>query len=198
MSKKIINHKRKGGALLFWLAVFIAGFCSSSLAFERQGTFELSIGGYSISEPRFEAVYQKGGMIEGIGLSVFIIHDIDFFFEMKGFYKSGELTYTKEKTHFLLVPVSLGVRYSRPVKMFCPYAGLGLDYYFYMETNPIQSIINYTKGFHFRVGSYVRFAENVPIWLNFRLKYTIAKTEENNLDIQLGGFEYGLGLVFVF
>jgi len=30
------------------------------------------------------------------------------------------------------------------------------------------------------------------------LKYTTAKTEENDLEIQLGGFEYGAGLVFVF
>jgi hypothetical protein len=198
MLKKITSHEKKGWVFIFWLAIFIFGFGSSSLAFDRQGTFELSIGNYSISEPRFKAVYHKGGLIEGIGLSVFIIHDIDFFFEMKGFYKSGELTYTKERTHFLLLPISLGFRYSKPLRYFCPYAGLGIDYYFYMETNPIQSIINYTRGFHFRVGSYVQLAEKVPIWLNFRLKYTKAKTEENNLQIELGGIEYGLGLVFVF
>ena len=198
MMKKIKGHKKKGRLIIFGLIILISVFSSSSLAFERQGTFELSIGNYSVSEPRFKAVYQKGGMIEGIGLSVFIIHDIDFFFEMKGFYKSGELTYTKEKTHFLLVPISLGVRYSKPLGYFCPYAGLGIDYIFYMETNPIQSTINYTRGFHFRIGSYVQFAEKVPIWLNARIKYTKAKTEENDLEIELGGFEYGLGLVFVF
>lgn len=198
MLKKIMSFKTKIRIIIFGLTILISMFSSASLAFERQGTLELSIGGYSISEPRFQEVYQSGGMIEGIGLSVFIIHDIDFFFEMKGFYKSGELTYTKEKTHFLLVPISLGVRYSRPFKMFCPYAGLGIDYYFYMETNSIQSIVNYTKGFHIRIGSYVQFSDQVPVWLNFRIKYTRAKTEENDLEIQLGGFEYGMGLVFVF
>lgn len=196
--RKTRSHRRKGWLFVFSLAIFIFGFSSSSLAFKRQGTFELSIGNYSLTEPRFEAVYQKGGMIEGIALSVFFIHDFDFFFEMKGFYKSGELTYTKENTHFLLVPVSLGVRYSRPWRFLCPYIGLGIDYIFYMETNPIQSIVNYTRGFHLRGGSYIRIAENVPIWLNIRLKYTTAKTEENDLEIQLGGFEYGAGLVFVF
>jgi len=198
MLKKFTRYKKERWIVIFGLTILISIFSSFSEAFDRQGTFELSIGNYSISEPRFKAVYHKGGLIEGIGLSVFIMHDIDFVFEMKGFYKSGELTYSKEKTHFLLVPISLGVRYSKPLRYFCPYAGLGIDYYFYMETNPIQSIINYTRGFHFRVGSYVQISERVPIWLNFRLKYTKAKAEENNIEIELGGFEYGLGLAFVF
>jgi len=196
--KKIISCKKKSWIIIFWLLVFNSLFISSALASDRQGTFELTIGNYSMNEPRFEAVYHKGGMIQGIGLSVFIINDFDFYFAMKGFYKSGELTHTQENTKFLLIPVSLGIRYSRPIGLFCPYFGLGIDYYFYMETNPIQSIINYTRGFHFQGGSYFKISDKLPIWLDLKLKYTMAKTEENNLDIQLGGFEYGLGLVFVF
>jgi len=193
-----MSLKKKSCIIIFLVVILNSMFFSSSLASDKQGTFELIIGNYSMSEPRFKAVYQKGGLIEGFSLSIFIIRDLDFYFEMRGFYKSGELTYTKEKTHFLLIPVSLGIQYNRSLGLFCPYLGLGIDYYFYAETNPIRTIINYTRGIHFQGGSYFKISEKSPVWLDLKLKYTSAKTEENNLEIQLGGFEFGLGLVLVF
>lgn len=198
MVKKIMSHKKKSWVIIFLTVILNSVFFSPSSASDRQGTFELIIGSYSMNEPRFKAAYQKGGLIGGFSLSVFIVRDFDFYFEMREFYKSGELTYTKEKTQLLLLPVSLGLRYSRPLGLFCPYLGVGIDYYFYGETNAIGSLVNYTRGFHFQGGSYFKISRKSPVWLNLRLKYTRAKTEENNIEIQLGGFEFGLGLVLVF
>ncbi|MFQ6082114.1 MAG: hypothetical protein ACE5WD_02000 [Candidatus Aminicenantia bacterium] len=175
-------------------------FTQNILSADRQiqGTIEFTVGSYNMNEPRFKAVYQDGGLIQGIGLSAFFIYDFDFYLEIKRLYKLGQLTYTKEETKFLLIPISLGFRYIKPIGQFRPYLGGGMDFYFYYEANPIGTVFNYTKGYHFQGGTYFQIVKDLPFWLNLKLKYTKAKTEENNHKIELGGFEYGVSLVIAF
>jgi len=165
---------------------------------QRQGTFELYLGSYNIQEPRFKEVYEKGGGIQGILLSSALFYNLDFYTEIKAFYKVGKLTYTKEETKFLLVPVSLGVRFVFPSQIVLPYIGVGGDIYFYYENNPIGTVLNMAKGYHVLGGAYLQLGKNFPLLLNAKLKYTVAKAKENDLSIQLGGLEYGIGLAFSF
>jgi hypothetical protein len=151
-----------------------------------------------MDEPRFKAVYQKGATIRGIGFSAFIIKYTNLYFEVKYLQKSGELTYTKEKTKFQLLPVSLGIRLIKKFGPFYPFFGGGGDLYFYYENNPIGTVLNYTKGYHFQGGIYLQLMRKLPLWFGTKLKYTRAKTQENNIIVQLGGFEYMASLVLVF
>jgi hypothetical protein len=163
----------------------------------KQGTIEFMMGRYSVSEPRFTAVYKEGGAVSGLILSAMLIRDFNFYLEIKYFKKTGLLTYTQEKSDFYLLPISLGVRYILPLGIFHPYAGAGGDFYIYYEKNPIGNVLNHTTGLHALGGVYVQFGK-LPFFLNLKLKYTRARAEEQGKTLQLGGWEYGAGLAFSF
>jgi hypothetical protein len=171
---------------------------SSSERTIRQGALEFSLSGYDMNEPRFDAVYKPGGLMYGLSLSTAIVSNVNFYLDIKYHSREGELTFSKEKTNLYIVPVNLGLRYIFPFGFINPYLGAGLDFYFYYEENPIGTVLNYTNGYHISGGTYIRFSPSVPVLINIRLKYTWAKAEENNISIQLGGFEYGAGLAFAF
>ena len=164
----------------------------------RQGSVEFIFGGYNMNEPRFDAVYPGGGMMAGLGLSSAIASNVNFYLEIKSYIRKGTLTFTKEKTEFTLVPISLGVRYIFPFGLLNPYAGGGADFYFYYEDNPIGTVLNYANGYHFLAGTYIQFSKKVPLLINLKLKYTTARAEENSIKLQLGGLEYTASLVFTF
>lgn len=165
---------------------------------ERQGTLEFYTGRYDINEPLFKTVYVEAGSIQGLILSSSLVFNFDFYIELKALYRKGELTYTKQPTTLVLAPVSLGLRYVLPLGFVQPYAGGGLDYYLFFETNPIGSFFNYIRGYHGLGGVYLRFFKKFPVLLNFKVKYTKAAFEVNNRRIELGGPEYGAALVIAF
>ncbi len=165
---------------------------------QRQGTFEIYLGSYNINEQRFKDVYETGGAIRGILLSSALFYNFDFYTEIKAFYKVGKLTYTKDETKLLLVPVSLGVRFVFPSQIILPYIGLGGDVYLYYENNIIGTVLNMAKGYHVLGGAYLQLGKKIPLMLNVKLKYTSAKANEKDLSLQLGGLEYGVGLAISF
>jgi len=182
-------------ALILLTVVHVSSGLSSS---NNKGTFDLFIGHYDLSESRFKAVYHGGGMIAGIGLSIPLIQNFDLYIEAKGFHKSGELTYSKEKTQLFLIPVSFDIRYTVPIGPITPYVGGGIDLHFFFEINPIGIVADYASGYNFQGGTYFRFSKNFPVLLNLKIKYSKANKIVNNLNIELGGMEYGAGLAFVF
>jgi hypothetical protein len=198
--RKMLNLRNiKRGA--FCLAVFLGAnhfIFSAGDRTIRQGSIEFTLGSYSMSEPRFEAVYPQGGMMGGLTISSALFSNVNFYLDVKYYSRQGTLTFSKDKTTFYLVPIDVGIRYIFPLGFFHPYLGAGFDFYFYSEDNAIGTVLNYTNGYHMTGGAYVRFAKSLPVLLGLRLKYTWAKAEENAVSIQLGGLEYCAGLAFVF
>jgi hypothetical protein len=164
----------------------------------RQGSVEFTFGSYNMNEPRFEAAYPSGGPIGGLTLSSALASNINLYLDIKYYSRQGALTFSQEKTAFYMAPIDLGVRYIYPLGFFHPYLGAGLDFYFYYEDNPIGTVLNYANGYHITGGTYLRFVKSVPVMVNVRFKYTWAKTEQNAIQVQLGGLEYCLGLAFTF
>ena len=165
----------------------------------KQGTFEFFMGPYSVSDPLFKDVYSQGSnTIRGILLSSSIVAGIDFYAQIKAFYKTGALTYTQESTKFLMIPLSLGLRYELPTSYVIPYFGGGADFYFYYETNPIGTTLNVATGTHVMGGLYLEFGKSFPLRLNGMIKYTWVNATESGVTIKLGGMEYGAGIAVVF
>jgi len=164
----------------------------------KQGTFEFYLGRYEIPDARFKKVYEPGGGIRGIFLSSALPLGLDLYAEIKEFHKSGKLTFTGEETNFLLVPLSLGVRYVLPGGILMPYAGGGADFYFYYESNAIAKTMNIVSGVHLLTGLYIQIGRNSPVRLNGRIKFTRLKAREGEIEVELGGFEFGAGLAIAF
>ena len=192
---------KNGKARLIALAAFLALAAFPIGAQERpmeQGSLEVILGGYDMNEPRFDAVYPKGGLLAGLGASARIISNLNLYLEAKYWEREGELTFSKESTTFRLFPISLGVRYILPLGVFNPYAGAGGDMYFYYEDNAIGTTINSASGYHATAGTYLRLSRNVPLMLDLKAKYTWVNTAEGDFEIKLGGFEYAVGLAMAF
>jgi len=190
------NARKSIGAAVLFVALAVSGFGQTTA--KDQGTFEFYYGKYDIKDARFTDVYKTGGSIQGIGLSSALAYGFDFYSEIKAFYKTGALTYTQEKTTFLLLPLSFGLRYVLPAGILRPYAGGGMDFYFYYENNPIATTLNVATGYHLTGGLYLLFGKNSPIRLNGKVTYTRVKATEEGVSIQLGGLEYGAGIAIVF
>jgi hypothetical protein len=188
--------------LVLILGSVLATPCFASAG--RQGTVEFFLGSYSISpspEPvgtLFNDIYGKGGGIRGLVLSSSLVWNVDMYLELKEMNRTGQLTFTEEKTTLVLIPISLGVRYVQPLGFFQPYLGVGIDFYLFYENNPIGTVFNYVRGSHILGGTYVQFHKSVPVLLNLRLKYTSAMTTVNEREIKLGGLEYGVGFALAF
>jgi hypothetical protein len=164
----------------------------------KQGTFEFYLGRYEIPDARFKKVYEPGGGIRGLFLSSALPFGFDLYAEIKEFHKTGKLTYTQEETDFLLIPLSLGLRYVLPGGILMPYLGAGADFYFYYETNAIAKTMNIVSGAHLLTGLYIQIGRNSPVRLNGRIKFTRLRAREGEIEVELGGFEYGAGLVIAF
>lgn len=192
-----MSIRRAGFSLAAVLALspFVFSFGDRAIP---QGSVEFTLGSYNMNEPRFESAYPQGGPIAGLTLSSAVVSNVNIYLDIKYYSRQGTLTYSQEKTEFYMVPIDLGVRYILPLGFFHPYLGAGLDFYLYYEDNPIGTVLNYTNGYHVTGGAYLRFAKSVPVMINARLKQTWAKAEQDAGQIQLGGLEYCLGLVFTF
>jgi hypothetical protein len=193
------NRLGKGAAFQILLCLVLP-FCLSSVlqASGKQGTFELVYGRFTPRDAKFKKVYHKGGGIQGLALSGNLVANVNLYLEVKSFYRTGELTVSKAKTKFLLLPLSVGVRYIYPTRWFLPYAGIGTDFFFYYEDNPIGTVANYAPGYHILGGTYIRASESFPFWLNLKLKYTKAQATYQDRTLELGGVEYAVGLALAF
>ena len=81
---------------------------------------------------------------------------------------------------------------------FTPYLGAGVDIFLYKEESHISSISGLTTGFHMEGGVYYRppLFEFIKIRAVLRVSRAVAK--ENNIKVNLGGLELGLGLLYCF
>ena len=166
----------------------------------------LGVGGglYFIQDADFQDVYGKstgyfGGEMnfffpiknrEGIALAV----------DVKSISASGLSTETEEEVKLKLLPLSFSILYMRHYSRLVPFVGLGGSIFSYEETYPPSFAIPSTKGSAFglnlQLGTYIKVVESLSFKIFF--KFYDARTKENDLNINLGGNEYGVGLAYHF
>jgi hypothetical protein len=170
---------------------------------EMENTFIRIIAGiYSIQDDRFRDIYEGLGCIYGFGLSrkVYSLkqHNLFLSLDFKFYSKKGKSTVTEQETKLILKPISLSGVYLFAKKRIFPFAEIGLDYYPYKEESALHSTSGSAWGFHLQGGAIIPLPFLKSLRAKLYIKYTIAKTEENNLEVNLGGIEYGLGIVYGF
>ncbi len=164
----------------------------------RQGSFEVFFGSFGINDPVFSEVYASGGGIGGLAITAALFLNIDFYLEAKAFPRQGQLTFTKERTDFVLLPFSIGFRWRVPLGLIEPFVGGGLDYAVYYEKNDIGTALDYASGAHILGGVSLRPGRRAPIALMLRLRYSMVKAEHAGIEVDLSGLEAGASLAFLF
>lgn len=162
-----------------------------------------SVGYLTLQDDVFQEVYDKGGIYYNAELSFvlpFSAKYLDVWAGVSQFQADGKSTVFDEDTRIKITLFSIALRYLiKPAKL-TPFFGWGLDYYSYKETLPegfvVQSVGGYDLGYHVQGGVYLRLTPG--LFAKVLFKYNVAKTEENGIEVDLGGVEYALGLIYRF
>ena len=81
-------------------------------------------------------------------------------------------------------------------KPVIPFAEVGWDYFPYREESPVYTTSGSALGFHLQAGVFIPLKVLKSLKVKLYLRYSRVKTEENDLEVNLGGIEYGMGLVY--
>lgn len=150
---------------------------------------------FSPTEQAFKDIY-GGGLMYGAEINIGVWRNLDLWFGGSYFSKRGELTFTKEETKLELFPIGGGIKYRILSGNFALYAGLGLNYFQFKESNPIGDVSKGGLGFVGKVGSNVAISGGLV--LDLYVDYTYCKIKPADFRINVGGITIGAGLGYRF
>ena len=169
----------------------------------RKVGFGIAVGYGYIQDDVFKEVYGKGVVFAQAELAYVLplkARYIDIWTAVNYFEQDGKTTGFDEDTNLKITTFSLALRYLKKVKIFTPYVGIGLDYYSYKEILPVDflfpSVGGSQVGIHIQGGCYFGVTPNLMAQLF--IKYGSAKTNENDIEVDLGGLSLALGVAYRF
>ena len=174
-------------------------------------------------QPRFRiGVYFEGSMLNdknltnffghsqrnlpGIEASVYTLYNIDIWASYRIYTDRTKTTFYGMEDKFKLNQASLGLVY-RPIvwKVLEPFVGAGVEIYSYsekIEGEDLPGTSGNAFGFHVQGGTYVKIFKNLDGKVFLRLngvKKTLPEALPDGTNkLDLGGKEFGVGLVFKF
>lgn len=165
--------------------------------------FGFSTGYRAFQDEVFKETYGEGGVFFQGEYSFYLpvnLEHLDIWTGFSSFKKTGATSVTQEDLELKITDLALALRYLRTYSKFTPFVGAGIDYVVYKEILPedfaVESVGGSTLGFHIQGGTYYNLLPNLS--LKAHIKYLLAKTTENEVEVNLGGIQYGVGLVFRF
>jgi len=162
----------------------------SPAALEPFSMFLLRAGFFLAGDSAFGEVYSNGPVFGGelrIGKGKIVGW-------LEGTYRAhtGAMTFTGEETKMTVMAVEAGVLYRFKSGPMTPYAGLGLGYHIFKETNEIRGEAKQSKpGFCALAGVTMAFGKSLVV--DGRLKYSLCPMQPADFKIDVGGLTLGIG-----
>ncbi len=171
---------------------------------ERYFTVGLLGGFYFLQDQVFRELYGESAPFFGGELTLrFPVrepHGVDIAVGGRTLSSKGRTSYTEEDLSLRLTNLSLSVRYSYDTGRFAVFAGPGIEYVSfketYAETFPTDSVKGSRTGFHVTGGGYFHVTAGLSIKAYF--KYCRVETESPGFPVNLGGTEWGMGILYRF
>jgi len=161
----------------------------------------LTIGRVHIASDRYKEIFANPSTATGIEASYLFSsksHHLGLTFEVRRLSQAGHSTVTNQNTFFFLTPLTLTGKYMISLSDFTPYLGAGIDLFFYKEESHLSLVSGSTPGFHMEGGIYY----NPPLFgfikIRAALRISRAIAKESDIKINLGGLEFGLGILYCF
>jgi hypothetical protein len=154
---------------------------------------------FDIKDSNIGTFYKTTKNIPGIELSIRTFSTLDFYLSATVFKDTGETAILKKGITFKMIPITVGFRYRfKKMKFVEPFVGAGINFYSYKEDNPefLGNASDSAMGFNIQGGAYFHAHKFILGELFFR--YNMVKDTFETQDIDLGGAEFGVGLVFKF
>lgn len=173
-------------------AGFLALILVSGLAFA--GNFAVEVRGqyFNPVDQDFKNIY-GGGMMFGGKAIISVWKGLAVWVGADYFTKKGETTFTKEETTLRIIPVGIGLRYSRPLSpIFRIYGGLGLQYHSYSEKSELGDVSEGGIGILGEAGGIVNIVGG--LFMDIFIDYSYCKFKPADFRINIGGLSAGVGL----
>lgn len=147
------------------------------------------------SEQAFKDIYGAGPLY-GAEIGFTLKGPVGLWIDGLYYSGKGKLTYTQEETKLTLLPIGLGIRLDLTQGAVRPYAGAGIRYYIYKETNVIGTAEAKGVGFVAFAGVNLRIAKG--LLFDLRAAYSSCSLTPADFKINVGGIELGGGLAVEF
>lgn len=194
--RHILQSNKRGEIIMKKLIIIIVSvILLSGLANAADFIVELKIHYLHPSEEAFRDIY-GGGMMYGGEISIGVWKGLDVWLGGSYFSKKGELTFTKEETKLEIYPLGGGLKYRLTTGVFNLYAGAGLNYYQYKESNPLGDVSKGGLGYIGKIGSYVKVTGGLLV--DLYVNYSYCKIKPEDFEINIGGIEAGVGIGYSF
>jgi hypothetical protein len=168
-------------------------FLAAEAAF---GSIILKATSFSPADSDFKSIY-GGGMPYGGELSFALGKSVEFWVGASTFTKKGKTSYMREETSLSLIPISGGLKWLiLPGKTICPYLAAGAEYVLYKESAPIGDVSANGIGWIGKGGLLVRVAGFLGI--DAHAAYSSCSVKTADFTFNVGGLEFGGGIVFIF
>jgi len=162
----------------------------------------LSFGPYEIFDQLYNQIYVGNTLMFGFEISrIFARNDNHNFGVALGanYYKdTGSSTLTREESTFTLVPYYICVEYLWNQEEVIPFVRLGLNIMSYKEKSDVHEVSGSSFGPQVALGIYIKIPEIEQLRFKFYLMWISATAEEEDVSINIGGIEAGLGISFGF
>ncbi len=171
---------------------------------ERYFTVGLLGGLYFLQDQVFQELYGKSAPFIGAEITLrFPIrepHGMDVAAGGRTLTKKGLTSYTEEDLNLRLTDLFLSLRYSYDTGRFALFLGPGVEYVTYKETYaetfPIDSAQGSQTGLNLTGGGYIHLTSGLS--LNGYFKYCRVEIDKPGFRVNLGGTEWGLGILYRF
>jgi hypothetical protein len=162
----------------------------------------LSFGGYDVSDQDYSEIYSGNTLMFAFELSrIFARNDNHNFGVVIGakYYKdTGSSTLTQEESKFTLIPYYFCVEYLLNQNEVIPFVRVGLNIMSYKEKSEIHEVSGSSVGPQIALGLYVKIPELEQLRFKFYFMWTGAIAKQEDVELNIGGIETGLGLTFGF
>jgi hypothetical protein len=147
---------------------------------------------FAPSDRTFDEIY-GGGTVYALDVGVGIARQLGLWAGASRIAREGQLTYTREPTEMSVYQVGAGLRYRIGHRRVAPYAGLGFGWFFFEEKNTLGRVRDSRPGLVAHAGAFVDLHRHLA--LDLRGSYLRCSMQPRDFEIQLGGFEVGVGVV---
>ncbi|OGD20234.1 MAG: hypothetical protein A2W03_07985 [Candidatus Aminicenantes bacterium RBG_16_63_16] len=166
-------------------------------------TVGLMGGSYKNDSERFGEVYGSGTSIQfGLNLSRTLLYVKGFHLDVSGearlVSKSGKATLSGDEAKIRIYPLTVAALLMFDTKYIIPFAGYGRDWFNYKETSALADTSGSASGDHFQGGLFIIIPGLENLRLKLYYKHTRVTATENEIEVKLGGPEFGFGVSYGF
>jgi hypothetical protein len=162
----------------------------------------VSLGAYAVSDQLYNLIYSGNTLLFGFELSrIFARTDNHNFGIVLGanYYKdTGSSTLTNEESTFTLIPYYICAEYLWNQNEVIPFLRIGLNIMSYKEKSEIHEVSGSSVGPQIALGIYIKIPELEQLRFKFYFKWMSATAKEEDININIGGIEAGVGITFGF